>query len=88
MSWTSRKVADPSQPLGFDVVAKGRGTIDTTDLSPTLFGGPAPAFIIPSIGSILTGPASSVIRLWFLTGAKLIPPPETVDAYESEAYRL
>jgi hypothetical protein len=36
---TLTRVADPSQPLGFDVDASGGGTIDTTGLGLSLFGG-------------------------------------------------
>jgi hypothetical protein len=55
------QVKDTSQPLGFDVVATGSGTIDTTDLT---FGDPASssafAAIIPSFGAIFTGPPGGV----------------------------
>jgi hypothetical protein len=55
------QVVDKSQPLGFDVVATGSGTIDLTDLT---FGDPASssafAAIIPSFGAIFTGPPGGV----------------------------
>jgi hypothetical protein len=52
------QVADASQPLKFDVVATGSGTIDLTDLSfietfPDVNSG-----VNPSIATVLTGPAS------------------------------
>jgi hypothetical protein len=59
------QVADPSQPLGFDVVATGSGGLDLTDLS--LSGGTAAlsAEIIPLAGVALTGPTTVTgLRDW------------------------
>jgi hypothetical protein len=54
---TLTQMADPSQPLGFDVVATGSGTIDLTDLTP-LIENVNKALIQPSTANILTGPAT------------------------------
>jgi hypothetical protein len=51
------QVADPSQPLGFDVVATGSGSIDTVGLN-FAFTGAEGALMSPSNGVIITGPAS------------------------------
>jgi hypothetical protein len=48
------QVADPSQPLGFDVVATGSGTIDLTDLSFEIIFATRD-IMVPLSGTILTG---------------------------------
>jgi hypothetical protein len=53
------QVADPSQPLWFDVVATGSGTIDLTDLSVNAVDVFEGAFIEPNVPAILTGPLNT-----------------------------
>jgi hypothetical protein len=69
-----RQVADPSQPLGFDVVATGKGTIDLTDL---FFDFPvmtfSPAEINPSNATI-GGGSTGTVNVDFYSGI-IGPPP-------------
>jgi hypothetical protein len=56
---TLTQVVDLSQPLGFDVVANGSGTINLTGLFQIPTSVPASSSIYPAIASIVTGAGNS-----------------------------
>jgi hypothetical protein len=62
------QVADPSQPLGFDVVATGSGTLDLTDLRLDHTPHGDNGAIQPSVGFISTGPPPLTIGSLYTRG--------------------
>jgi hypothetical protein len=62
------EVADPSQPLGFDVVGSGSGTIDLTDLTVQSFGASGHSEIVPTGADIITGATGPFSGYGTITG--------------------